>query len=96
MKRKEMNPFYLTKGWRNKREYILLRDKYLCQECKSKNKFTIATMVHHVKPLENFPELALTDSNLISLCSMCHESHHDRWKNRREAAKPCGVRVIKM
>lgn len=28
--------------------------------------------VHHVKPLEEHPELAFTESNLMSVCRACH------------------------
>lgn len=52
------------------------RDKYLCRECLRYGKQTPATTVHHIKHYEDFPELAYTDSNLISLCAACHNKAH--------------------
>ncbi|MBO8164690.1 MAG: HNH endonuclease [Brevibacillus sp.] len=73
-----MTMFYKTAKWKNKRERILRRDQYLCQECKRYGRSTPATTVHHVYPLEQHPELALVSTNLISLCSACHDAMHDR------------------
>lgn len=35
-----------------------------------------AKTVHHIKHLEDAPELAFEDSNLISLCYSCHNKAH--------------------
>ncbi|MFN0222121.1 HNH endonuclease [Paenibacillus sp. KR2-11] len=72
------NPFYKTRQWTNKRERILRRDSYLCQECKRYGRSRQATTVHHINPLEKSPELALVSWNLVSMCSSCHDSMHDR------------------
>ena len=47
-----------------------------CQKCKNKGKYHKAETVHHIKHLKDFPELALVDSNLISLCNACHNEEH--------------------
>ena len=70
------NPFYLTPKWQRKRAAILRRDKYQCQECKRYGRMREAKTVHHIKHLEDDPELALEDSNLISLCYACHNKAH--------------------
>jgi len=70
--------FYKSKQWKKKREAILRRDEYLCQECKRYGKTTPATVVHHIFPLEKYPELRLNDKNLISLCYRCHEQMHNK------------------
>jgi len=70
--------FYKSSKWRKKREAILRRDNYLCQECKRYGKTTPAQTVHHIYPLERYPELALVSVNLVSLCNECHEQMHDR------------------
>lgn len=70
--------FYKSGKWKKKRENILRRDKYQCRECKRYGKTTLATIVHHIFPLEFFPELKLVNENLISLCSKCHERMHIR------------------
>jgi len=78
--------FYLSREWRRKRQQILIRDKYECQKCKVKGLYSHATCVHHVKHLEEHPELALEDfyideqgiqhRQLLSLCDACHKDEH--------------------
>ena len=68
--------FYHTKAWAHKRKAIMERDHFACQYCKAKGKYTKAVTVHHEKHLKEVPELALTDENLVSLCSLCHEEAH--------------------
>lgn len=70
--------FYKSTRWIKKREKILRRDEYLCQECKRYGKSTAATTVHHINPLEQHPLLALVNTNLVSMCSSCHDKMHDR------------------
>lgn len=70
--------FYKSKKWKTKREKILRRDEYMCRECKRYGRTTPAVTVHHIYPVENWPELALINSNLLSLCNKCHNSMHDR------------------
>ena len=79
--------FYHTTKWKHKRKDILKRDHNACQMCRQKGKYRRATTVHHIKHLRDSPELALTDSNLISLCDECHEAMHPE-KHR----KKCGYR----
>lgn len=73
-----MIKFYKTTKWKHKREKVLRRNQYLCQECKRYGKSTAAATVHHVHPLEQHPEWALLTWNLVSLCAKCHDSMHDR------------------
>lgn len=68
--------FYLSKTWEITRSVVLRRDHYECQKCKDKGKVTKATCVHHIKHLKDYPELALTLENLISLCDACHNEEH--------------------
>lgn len=69
---------YNSKAWKNKREYILRRDHYLCQESKRYGKHVEAETVHHIYPLEDYPELAFVNWNLISLSHDKHNELHDR------------------
>ncbi len=71
-------PFYKTKKWQSKREKILRRDGYMCQECKRYGKARQAVVVHHAFPREWYPQYEWEDWNLISLCNKCHENMHDR------------------
>lgn len=78
---KQTNPFYLDKRWKRKREVILMRDEYLCRECKRYGKVTPANTVHHIYTLEEHPQYKLTNDNLLSLCNECHELMHNRFEN---------------
>lgn len=50
----------------------------MCQESKRYGKTVPATTVHHIYPLEYYPELACVDWNLISLSDKQHNAMHDR------------------
>lgn len=78
----DSNPFYITTRWKRKRAAILRRDKYLCQDCKRYGRTTEAKEVHHIKHLEDHPELAYDDDNLISLCKSCHNARHPEKGNQ--------------
>lgn len=71
-----MSNFYGTVRWSKKRRSILQRDKYQCQDCKRYGRLTEATEVHHIKPFDEYPELAFDNSNLVSLCHACHNARH--------------------
>lgn len=73
---KKANPFYTSKRWRSKRKYILQRDGFLCQECKKYGKNTEAKIVHHIKEIEDHPELSMKNDNLVSVCASCHNKLH--------------------
>lgn len=68
--------FYDSERWKQKRRNILRRDGYECQLCKRYGRHTPATEVHHIKHLEDRPELAYANKNLISLCHRCHNKQH--------------------
>lgn len=78
---KAKNPFYEDPKWLHKRGNILRRDEYLCRQCKRYGKSTAATTVHHIYPYGEYPMYRLTDINLLSLCTECHNSMHDRNNN---------------
>ena len=73
----------------------LLRARYLsshplCEECERQGKTTLATCVHHIRPVEsqNSPALmmqaAYDITNLEALCESCHEQRH-KFDNRRRS-----------
>lgn len=87
--------FYHWPAWRRIRQLALQRDRFLCQNClHKKGVIKTATEVHHLQPVEDFPELALELDNLQSLCWQCHEETKHR--SRKVIAVPKGVRVIKI
>lgn len=77
--------FYKTKKWKNKRAVILRRDEYECRHCKRYGNTTLANTVHHVYPLEYYPQHKLNSKNLISLCGECHSKMHNRITNELTA-----------
>lgn len=85
--------FYHTPAWRSLRRLALQRDHYLCQNCLRQKRIEKATEVHHVKPIADYPELALTLDNLESLCWSCHEQTKPRGA---APSAPTGVRIIRV
>ncbi|SHJ64462.1 HNH endonuclease [Clostridium amylolyticum] len=78
--------FYKSMEWLDKRTDILERDNNECQKHKARGKFHSAECVHHKEHLRDRPDLALTDSNLISLCNSCHnEEHPEKFNNKPKA-----------
>lgn len=74
--------FYDSKKWLEKKSRILRRDGYMCQISKRYGKMIPAELVHHIFPLDEFPEYALEDWNLISVSLKVHNTLHDRRTNR--------------
>lgn len=50
----------------------------MCQEAKRYGQYEEATTVHHIYPIEEYPELAYADWNLISVSDRRHDTFHDR------------------
>ena len=73
------NAFRDTYQWKQKRNQIKSRDKYLCQVCltdkyKTNYRYTYDELeVHHIVPIEEDYNLRLDSNNLITLCRMHHE-----------------------
>lgn len=44
----------------------------------------IALIAHHIKELEDYPELALDIDNISLICVHCHNKLHDRYYQWRE------------
>lgn len=69
---------YKEPRWVRLRKSILERDKYLDQYWKRYGKFKNADIVHHIFPVEDFPEYQYCTWNLISLARSTHNMMHDR------------------
>ena len=82
MNREQIEQFYLSKKWKRKRLAVLRRDGYQCQISKRYGKAEAAEVVHHIFPLEEYPQYALKDWNLISLSQAKHNTLHDRNTHR--------------
>jgi 5-methylcytosine-specific restriction endonuclease McrA len=85
--------FYHSKAWRRVRRVVLARDRYRCKPCWRRNQLTVANTVHHIKPLDEYPELALTLSNLESICPSCHNREHPE-KGKPKSKTPRNINVI--
>lgn len=68
--------FLRSAKWRKFRGAILRRDDYLCKRCRRYGRRVQATEVHHIKPRDEYPELALAPENCVSLCKACHRAMH--------------------
>jgi len=79
---KQSHPFYRSTAWRKVRPLVLQRDGGMCVHCMARFrrgemiKPRRATLVHHIKTLEEHPELALQMDNLASSCDICHNREH--------------------
>lgn len=67
---------YNSEKWKKKSEQIKKRDGYKCKRCARYGKNVPAVVVHHIKHVDEYPELAFDNDNLISLCQGCHNKAH--------------------
>lgn len=80
--RKKVDPFYRSAAWRRAREARLQMDHGICQECLRRwmhedgVQVRPATMVHHIIPITERPDLKLDLTNMESLCYQCHNKEH--------------------
>jgi len=64
--------FYHSKAWNTVRQYVLVRDNHLCQECLKENQITSAEIVHHKIEIRDDFSKALDPNNCVSVCKSCH------------------------
>ncbi|MGH0886467.1 HNH endonuclease [Bacillus cereus] len=90
--KQQKRKFYDSGEWKSIREQVKKRDNYECQECKRNGSVRVDTneysesakrkkiqlVVHHIKELEHYPELALDKDNLETVCVNCHNKEHRR------------------
>lgn len=78
---KDTDAFYHSGEWRRMRSKVLQLDRYECQVCKAKGKYSKGSIVHHIKHITDRPDLALNiydgeERQLITVCKKCHEELH--------------------
>jgi len=61
--------------WRKVARIKLSKDP-LCEPCLSQGRTVAAALPHHIKSVEEHPELRLVMDNLLSVCRSCHEKIH--------------------
>lgn len=69
---------YHNKYWKRTREGVLARDEYLDRDLIRYGRRVEANTVHHIFPVEFYPELMYEDWNLISLSRENHNAMHHR------------------
>ena len=67
--------FYRSVAWLKLREIKLCNSPY-CEDHLEIGEYVVAVIVHHVKELRDYPELALDLENLRSQCRGCHNTEH--------------------
>lgn len=87
--------FYQKQKWRDKRAHILRRDQYMDQLEKRAGREIPAEMVHHIFPLEKYPEYAYKDWNLISISKETHRELHTIYGDLSETGKMLQMEVAK-
>ena len=75
--------FYHSARYRAWRDKVLRHAGYLCEECKRYGRHGPATVAHHVKHRDEFPELELSVENGQALCAKCHAKAHPEKGGRR-------------
>ena len=71
--------------WQKVRIQVKANGMWVCQcdRCKELGRVKAVTMsdpVHHIKPIDQYPGLRLSLSNLVSMTRRCHEVLHGRLK----------------
>lgn len=92
---------YKGSKWRLLSAKAMRRDRYMCQLSKRYGKAVPAEVVHHIYPVDEYPEYAYCLWNLVSLSRAMHNRLHDRENNALTAegaalmrrAKPNGDAV---
>lgn len=72
--KRQAEQFRSTYAWQKKRGEIKQRDHYLCVYNLAHGRLVYEGLeVHHIIPIEERPDLALEDNNLITLSQAAHE-----------------------
>lgn len=76
--------FYNSTAWRDLRQKVKQSDRNECVRCKSRGRYSKGVLVHHVQPVVDRPDLALSEVDpetgerqLITVCKRCHEELHN-------------------
>lgn len=87
-------PFYSWRAWRRLREQVRRMDNGECQLCKARGKYRRGSIVHHVRHVEDRPDLALSiwdpdtgERQLVTVCKTCHEALHPEGLRQNQPAR---------
>lgn len=73
--------FYKDHKWENLRRQALHRDRYTDRYLARYGKMRSAEIVHHIFPVNEFPQYRYCLWNLISVTRATHNTFHDRDSN---------------
>lgn len=82
-----IHSFYVSRQWKTLSRRVRKEQRGKCWDCAHKSPAVLknGSTVHHVHPLRERPDLALSEydeageRNLVLLCDSCHwERHHKR------------------
>lgn len=71
-----------NKRWQRLRAQVLREAGYRCEYAKRYGKRVQAQHVHHIWPVEDWPQFAYERWNLIALSQEAHNRMHDRWTGK--------------
>ncbi len=75
-----------NRRWQRLRARVLRESEYRCEYAKRFGRREAASHVHHIWPVEDYPEYAYERWNLIALSQASHNAMHDRASGRLTAA----------
>ena len=87
---RDRKKLYNSKTWKNIREIKMRDSNHECERCKSLGETTgyhtgRQLDIHHIKPLEERPDLAYELDNLMVVCKNCHNYLEGRhWKQKEK------------
>ncbi len=59
--------------WAEFRRQICERDGHKCRRCGKSTTRKRGMHIHHIRPVERYPELIMDESNAVLMCRRCHE-----------------------
>lgn len=71
-----------------------LPDAPSCALLASEGRLRRGTQIHHILPVERFPELELEVANMLGTCVWCHENHTNAARRFPRAIFPCGLAML--
>ena len=81
--KKSQAGFYNSKAWQTLREWFI-SEHPICAECEKEGRVRPTKIVDHIKPVDLYPELALSCNNLQSLCDYHHIRKTNEDKKQRK------------
>lgn len=82
---REYQSFYNSKEWKNKRDKVIAKFKYIdVYNYYKNNEIVSATLVHHINEVKEDYSIRLEDNNLIAVSGKSHNEIHKRMNKSKE------------